>query len=339
MTGISIIIPVYNGGNSLKRCLESVHAQITDNDEIIVVNDASSDNSLEIAKKYATKIITLKKRSGPANARNEGAKAASCQYLYFLDSDTMLANDNLQKLKSHFIDNPEIKVIQSLWSHKPLDEGFSARFLALRAYYVTDVDNFRKNKISRKASWFYSANSAIDRKLFLSLGGFDTSFKDPGGEEYEFGHRLRKKLPIFDYSDLIVYHTFGNISARANELIYRTARWSKLFISEKKFESSQATLKHMISSFFGFGSVITIPLILLNGFIYKIPFLFCESCLLFTRFDFIKLMLREENLWFALRGLAAEHVLLFSTALGGGLGILQKYWILIFPNHKHKLIA
>jgi glycosyltransferase involved in cell wall biosynthesis len=295
-------------------------------DELIVVDDSSTDNSIEISRKYTVHVITRKQRSGPARARNEGAKIAKGKFLYFVDSDTMLSDDNIRLLKSHLQKNPKIKVIQSLWSPKPLDEGFSARFLALRAYYVTDIDNFPKNKNNRVTSWFYAANSAIDRRLFLSIGGFNTKYTSPGGEEYEFGHRLREKYPIYDYNDLIVYHTFGTIRTRIKELFFRTSRWSKLLISGKKFESSQATFSHTAASFFGFCALISFPLLLTGRLRYSLIFFAFECGVLLYRIKFIRLMQSAENNWFAFKGIIAEHILLAATALGGGIGLLQSYF-------------
>lgn len=83
---ISIIIPVYNVEKYLRRCLETVIHQTYSNLEIILVNDGSKDNSLEICKNYANmddriKIID-KKNGGLSDARNYGIDKASGKYLF-----------------------------------------------------------------------------------------------------------------------------------------------------------------------------------------------------------------------------------------------------------------
>lgn len=89
---VSIITPNYNAAPFLKRCFDSVLNQSYSNWELIVIDDASTDESLEIIKDYQREhekmqCITLKENSGPAVARNKGIEQAKGDYIAFLDSD------------------------------------------------------------------------------------------------------------------------------------------------------------------------------------------------------------------------------------------------------------
>lgn len=88
---ISIIIPVYNTEKYLSQCLDSVIDQTHKDLEIIIVNDGSTDRSLQIAQTYAAKdsriIVISQKNQGQSIARNEGLKIASSEYIFFIDSD------------------------------------------------------------------------------------------------------------------------------------------------------------------------------------------------------------------------------------------------------------
>lgn len=89
---LTVIIPVYNTGEYLGRCIESVVNQTLSDIHIIVINDGSTDNSEKIIQKYIlkkTKIsyIQLEKNTGVGNARNLGVKKAQTKYITFLDSD------------------------------------------------------------------------------------------------------------------------------------------------------------------------------------------------------------------------------------------------------------
>ena len=79
---ISIIVPVFNAEKYLDECLSSLSIA---NTEIIVINDASTDNSEEIAKKYTNKVINIE-HSGPVVARNIGIKNANGDYIIFMDA-------------------------------------------------------------------------------------------------------------------------------------------------------------------------------------------------------------------------------------------------------------
>lgn len=94
---VSIIIPIYNVQQYLQRCLDSVVNQQYTNLEIILVNDGSTDRSLEIAKEYETKDDRIKLISqlnkGLSDARNTGLKYATGDYITFIDSDDYVTPD------------------------------------------------------------------------------------------------------------------------------------------------------------------------------------------------------------------------------------------------------
>lgn len=111
---ISIIIPVYNVKKYLSECLNSVISQMTDEIEIILVNDGSTDGSDEICKEYENKYSYIKvieqKNLGLSEARNTGINIASGMYLVFLDSDDYLNIEAISRIKQ-IIKNRNVDVI------------------------------------------------------------------------------------------------------------------------------------------------------------------------------------------------------------------------------------
>ena len=100
---VSVIIPVYNVEQYLRQCLDSVINQTFKDIEIIVVNDCSPDNSLQIIKEYQQKddrivLVDLKQNVGLGFARNEGMKVAKCKYITFVDSDDWVTKDYVEVL-------------------------------------------------------------------------------------------------------------------------------------------------------------------------------------------------------------------------------------------------
>jgi glycosyltransferase involved in cell wall biosynthesis len=95
---ISVIIPVYNAAETLKGCLSSIFASSYGNFEVVVVNDASTDNSAEIARNFPCKILNLTERMGPAFARDTGLTLAEGRIAAFLDSDCAAPTDWLAKI-------------------------------------------------------------------------------------------------------------------------------------------------------------------------------------------------------------------------------------------------
>lgn len=109
MPQVSVIIPVYNTQNYLKKCLGSVCNQTLSDIEIICVNDCSTDNSLDILTEYSKKdsrikLIDFKENKGAAIARNIGIDAAKGEYIGFVDSDDFIDLDFYEKLFQKAID-------------------------------------------------------------------------------------------------------------------------------------------------------------------------------------------------------------------------------------------
>lgn len=100
---ISIIIPVYNVEEYLEKCLESIINQNFDKVEIIIVDDGSTDKSLQIAKEYQKKYpektrVISQENKGQGGARNTGIKNATGKYLLFVDSDDTIKSGMLETL-------------------------------------------------------------------------------------------------------------------------------------------------------------------------------------------------------------------------------------------------
>src|SRR5713226_4429936 len=85
---VTVVIPVYNGANSIARAIASVIAQDFSDFEIVVVDDGSTDATLEVIRPFARQIRLLEQgNAGPAVARNTGIAAARGEYIAFLDAD------------------------------------------------------------------------------------------------------------------------------------------------------------------------------------------------------------------------------------------------------------
>lgn len=112
MIKVSIIIPIYNAQTYLKKCLDSVTGQTLREIEIILINDGSSDNSLNICKEYARKDKRIKvidkKNEGVSKARNTGLLYAKGEYISFIDSDDWVEPNMIEELyNSATVNNAE----------------------------------------------------------------------------------------------------------------------------------------------------------------------------------------------------------------------------------------
>ena len=116
MNKISIIVPVYNSEKFLVKCLNSIINQTYENIEILLIDDASSDRSLEICKRYKEKdkrIILLenKENRGVSYSRNLALKRATGKFLAFIDSDDYVEKDYIEYLYNAIVkDNYDISI-------------------------------------------------------------------------------------------------------------------------------------------------------------------------------------------------------------------------------------
>lgn len=113
MTKISIIVPVYNTGKSLKKCLDSIINQTIQDFEIVIINDGSTDNSEEIINEYLennNELITYisKENEGVAKARNLGIEKAKSDYILFVDSDDFLDEKLIENIMPYVEKNIDI---------------------------------------------------------------------------------------------------------------------------------------------------------------------------------------------------------------------------------------
>ncbi len=99
---LSIIVPIYNVEKYLEKCIESLLKQDEENYEILLINDGSTDNSLEICKKYESEYKNIKvfnkKNGGLSSARNYGLDKAEGKYISFIDSDDWISANYIEEI-------------------------------------------------------------------------------------------------------------------------------------------------------------------------------------------------------------------------------------------------
>lgn len=148
---ISVIIPVYNAANYVGRCIDSVQAQTYNNWQMILVDDGSKDNSLEICQKYAdvdNRISVIhQENAGPGIARNTGIAKASGNYVVFIDSDDYIEKDYFLLLSKHYEDVVFINVRDVDEDGRVLKEDFMAKNKKL------SIETILRRQMTGKIDW------------------------------------------------------------------------------------------------------------------------------------------------------------------------------------------
>ena len=147
---VSIIIPVFNGERTIRECLESVLGSDYKPFEIIIVDDGSMDKTSEIVKNFSRVKLLAQANSGSAAAKNLGAKSATGNYLYFLDSDVVISKDTISKLvntaKTHDVD-----MVMGRYSTRPMNNELVNHYKAIMDYVMYLPKKYRdKIKINQQ---------------------------------------------------------------------------------------------------------------------------------------------------------------------------------------------
>ncbi|MES2828422.1 MAG: glycosyltransferase family 2 protein [Bacteroidota bacterium] len=174
---ISVIIPVFNAESSIKETLESVLKQSYLDWEIIIVDDCSTDNSMDVIRsaiksmEKQTSIISLTENNGVANARNVGLDNVNGEFVAFLDSDDIWSTEKLEK-QLRFMQNLRCDI--SYTAYKKIDENGVVKSMISVAEKVSYNDLLHENVIPFSSSML--RRSKLLNHRFLKVGHEDFVF-------------------------------------------------------------------------------------------------------------------------------------------------------------------
>jgi glycosyltransferase involved in cell wall biosynthesis len=184
---VSVVIPAHNSAPTIERALNSVFAQSFAPSEIVVVDDCSTDETATIVERYGdqgVRLVRLAERSGAAGARNAGIRAATSEYIAFLDSDDEWRPEKLEKQVQLIADDPSLSLVSC-----------ASNLISSTGKDLGDIYNGHIPTVGSDAwkallvSNFIATPTVIARReQLLSLGCFDCSLKI--GEDQDMWIRL-----------------------------------------------------------------------------------------------------------------------------------------------------
>ena len=221
---ISIIIPTYNGEKRIGKCLASLAAQIGDHDaEIIVVDDGSTDKTAEVAQSFERVRLITQENSGPAAARNRGAREAGGELVFFTDDDCEPAPNWLEEMRKPFAD-PAVVGVKG--AYRTRQRPIIARFV--QAEYE---DRYRFMAQFRDIDFVDTYSAGFRRSNFLEMGGYDTEFPVACAEDIELSYRMSARNWKMRFApDAIVYHQHPDSCSRYVKKKFKFAFWRVLAV-------------------------------------------------------------------------------------------------------------
>lgn len=264
---VSVIVPVYNASQHLDRCLDAIRESSYSDYEVIVVDDGSTDASLEIAHSFGAEVLQLQRQSGPAAARNYGAETAKGEVLLFIDSDVLVRQETIARVANAFVENPGIAALFGSYDDDPAEKNFLSQYKNL-------VHHFVHQQSSSEAATFWAGCGAIRKEAFNAVGGFDQKrYYRPCIEDIELGYRLRQAgYRIFLDKYLQVKHLkeWRLKTLLHADILSRAVPWTRLILeSQEMVNDLNLKISQKISSAF-VGTIVMIA-----------PFCFLEPRLLY----------------------------------------------------------
>jgi len=230
---ISIVIPVYNGGESFRRCLSTLAQLVSLFTEIIIVVDGKDNGSWRLAQEFGAKVLKLTSNAGPARARNLGARAATGDILFFMDADVAICSEAISQVMIAFSREADLAALIGSYDDAPSESNFLSQYKNLFHHYTHQTGG-------EEAFTFWGACGVIRREVFFSVGGFDESYRRPCIEDIELGYRLKRAgYKIRLCKDLQVKHLkrWGAVSLLKAEFFDRALPWTQLIWRDQKLHN------------------------------------------------------------------------------------------------------
>jgi len=317
---LSIIVPVYNGGNAFAVCLKAIDQSSFRDWELIVVDDGSTDNSAAIAKRIEATLLQTGGRMGPGAARNLGAQVAQADYLCFIDADCEVHPDTLANLANTLKNYPEVDAVFGSYDDKPKAPNFIAQYKNLLHHYTHQNGK-------EEASTFWAGCGTVKRSAFLALGGFDVRrYPRPSIEDIDLGYRIRHaggKIHLAKQIQVKHHKAWQLNSLVKTDVFDRAIPWTKLLLSNQSNVINDLNLQtaSRISIVATYGLLLFTLASFIKGEFTLLIFM-SALVLMFINWDVYRFFYRKRGVTFMVRSIGMHWFYYFYSGLAFVLGIL-----------------
>ena len=320
---MSVIVPARNASTTLGACLKGIRAALTEDAEVILVDDYSSDSTSDIAKQYADHVESLLAHKGLANARNIGKKIARGKHIIFVDSDVIVPKDVFIKIEYCFKRHPDVYAVTGLLSKEHPNRDFFSQYKNLYMHFIF------KNQ-QDPIQFLYGSIHAFREKPAVD---YDVSMRyaEDTAMGMELSHAGKKIMLMKDLE--VVHLKRHNLLSLIRNDFNISFYWARLFL---RYQRSGQLLRHGP----GFAhaptnqilSIITAPIILFFGILYFFEpqylalLISATAAWVYWNWRFFLFLYLEKRGLFALMAAIwtyIDHMIMSTAVLFGGLfGIL-----------------
>jgi hypothetical protein len=302
---LSVIVPVHQGTAVLPRSLDALLASELPREywELVVVDDASTDESSVIAARYADTVIRIAgKPRGPAYARNRGCEASRGEVLVFVDADVCVHPETLSRFAALFARHADVGAAFGSYDLEPSVPTLVSQYRNLLHAYV-------HHQHPGEAETFWAGCGAIRRSAFLEVGMFDEwHYPRPQIEDIELGRRLRGAghrillRPEIQCTHLKEWTLFNMLST---DLSSRGVPWLWLLLEEGADVSplNVRPIEKICTALIGLSLVAAVVAIVLGSALPLSVSAAAISAVLFVNRGFLRVLYHRGGLRLALAGI------------------------------------
>jgi GT2 family glycosyltransferase len=318
---LSIIIPVGPASQFVGRCLQSIRDSNLAPQEVIVVLDGQDEDAARLAEHFGARVFRSAVRRGPASARNLAARTAQGNVLLFVDSDVTIRSNTLDHVLRVLAERPSVQAVIGSYDDAPSAGNFLSQYKNLLHHYV--------HQTAREEGFtFWGACGAIYREVFLKIGGFAETYRQPCVEDIDLGYRLRaagfrihvcKELQVTHHKRWTPWCLF------CSDFFRRALPWTALILQSRRLDNDlnidrASRIKVALS-----GGLVAALVFSLQWSFCLFGALACASALLILDARLLRFFYQKRGLAFAVRTIPWHWFSYFYSAVGFGIGLVTHF--------------
>lgn len=324
---VSVIIPNFNYARTLSACIEAVQRQTYPAIEIIVSDDASTDDSVEIARRLNATVLTATRNSGVSTARNRGADHAKGDILFFVDSDVALAPDAVEKAVEILQQEPGLGAVCGMYEAEPMfPDTLVKRYRAIQQYVWF-------NEVDGPIPGLHSALFGIRTAVFREIGPFNDRLR--WTEEQDYGFRLNARYEVRAVSSIRGRHDHdGTLRVMVTKVFQRTRLGAPNWLRLGALPGGAGTWYRALGSGFVLAAAVALIASVIAGPWALLAALGLAIAGMALDLRTYLYAYRHHGVLFGLQFTALHLLVTLTSAVAAGVGILQG---LLFPAKMRRL--
>jgi glycosyltransferase involved in cell wall biosynthesis len=242
-TAASVIVPAHNGAKVLPQTLGALRDSDLPADrwELIVVDDASRDDTAPLAAQYADVLVRIPLRAhGPAYARNRGFEISVGAWAVFLDADVRVQRDTLRRFETAFAQAPTVGAIVGCYDVATPARGIVSQYRNLMHFYA-------HHETAGDVETFWAPCGAVRREVFAQAGMYDEwHYERPMIEDIELGQRMRAlghRIVVIPEIQGTHLKTWSLLSAIICDLRDHAVPWMRLLMRQRDLRTDRISLR------------------------------------------------------------------------------------------------